>query len=118
MNNYFHDLATAMPLACGIVAWMIFRKFERGMDDTVTAYFLRLYKGMTRLAWFSLAWIILGAIPRALTFTTFEWPNAVEKHHEAGLIAKYVIAVVMMLSGGALWFLLMKKTGKATRGII
>ena len=109
MNNYFHDVATAMLLACGIALWVILKKLGNSADGAVMSYFSRLAQGIDRLAQFSIAWIILGGIPRVLTFTTFEWANAVEKHHEAGVIAKYAIASVMMIAGAYLWLVLRKK---------
>lgn len=103
MNNYFHDVATAMLLACGIALKVIIGKLEHTRDEAVLAYFSRLFRGVNRLAWISVAWIVLGGIPRIMTFSTFEWANAVAKHHEAGVIAKYLIASCMMAAGAYLW---------------
>jgi len=109
MNNYFHDVATAMLLACGIALWVIIKQREGIKDPVAADYFLKLARGINGVAKFSLAWIILAGIPRVLTFKSFEWPNAVEKHHEAGLIAKYAIAVAMMIVGAWLWAKLSKR---------
>ena len=109
MNNYFHDVATAMLLACGIAMWLLLKQLEKSRDGSVVSYFARLSKGISRLAQFSIAWIIIGGIPRLLTFNSFEWANAVEKHHEAGVIAKYLIASAMMAASAYLWMVLRKK---------
>jgi len=112
MNNYFHDVATALILACGAAAWMLLKRVENAASGSVTAYFLVLYNKITRVFWFSIGWIIVGGIIRALTFSTFEWPNAVEKHHEAGLIAKYAIATIMMVIGAYLWIVVSRRVKK------
>lgn len=109
MNNYFHDVATAMLLACGIALWIIIKQREGIKDPAAAGYFLKLARGINGVAKFSLGWIIIAGIPRVLTFRSFEWPNAVGKHHEAGLIAKYVIALAMMLAGAWLWARLSKR---------
>jgi uncharacterized membrane protein len=109
MNNYFHDVATTMLLACGIAMLLIIRQLGNGSDAATLDYFSRLFRGVHRLAWISVAWILVGGIPRVLTFNSFEWANAVEKHHEAGLIAKYVIAVFMMVLGAYLWAAQLRK---------
>jgi len=103
MNNYFHDVATSMLLATAIAMRLLLEKIEQGSDAATLGYARRLVKNMVRLVWFSLAWIIVSAVPRVLTFRSFEWANAVQLHHEAGLIAKYVIAAAMMVAGVWLW---------------
>jgi hypothetical protein len=103
MNNYFHDVATAMLLACGIALGAVLKPLAGSQDTSTIAYFSRLARGIERIAWFSVGWIIVSSIPRVLTFRTFEWPNAVEKNHEAGLIVKYCIAVSIAAMGAYLW---------------
>jgi len=57
-----------------------------------------------RLVWFSVAWIIVSGAVRIATLEEFEWNNFAEKGLLSGLIAKYVIALVMMALGGYLLF--------------
>ncbi len=103
MNNYFHDVATSMLLATAIAMRLVLGRVEAGSDGATLGYVRKLAKNTIRLLWFSVAWIIVSAIPRVLTFRSFEWANAVQLHHEAGLIAKYVIAAGMMIAGVWLW---------------
>lgn len=109
MNNYFHDVATAMLAACAIALRAVIGRIGNSRNPAVIASFTRLAQGIDRVAWFSAAWIILGAVPRVVTFKTFEWANAVKDHHEAGLIVKYAIAFVMAAAGGYSWFRLSRK---------
>lgn len=103
MNNYFHDVATAMLLACAIALRMVLSQAGESRDQRAAASFVRLYNGINRVAWFSMAWIVLSGIVRVATFREFEWANAVEKHHEAGLMAKYVLAFLILAAGAWLW---------------
>ena len=106
MNNYFHDVATAMLLACCIVLWTIRKNLGEERDDALMRYAAALYRGITAIFWFSVLWIIVSGIVRIATVQSFEWPNFAQKRHEAGLIAKYCIAVVMMALGMRWWFAL------------
>jgi hypothetical protein len=103
MNNYFHDVATSMLLATAIAMRLVLERFGQELDGATLGYVRSLTKNTIRLLWFSVAWIIFSAVPRALTFRSFEWANAVQLHHESGLIAKYVIAAAMMIAGTWLW---------------
>ena len=112
MNNYFHDVATAMLLACGIVLWA-FGKAETAVSDkTANDYASAMRRSVVRLVWLSVAWIVVSGVIRIATVKEFEWKNFTDKGLEAGLVAKYVIAVVMMIVGG---YLLVKQTGGASR---
>ncbi len=111
MSNYFHDVATALLLASGIVMRVIVKNLEKekGADEAQTRYFTALYRSVTYLAWFSVAWIVAGGVLRIATFSSFEWPNAVEKHLETGLIVKYIIALCMTAAGAVLWVRLARR---------
>lgn len=116
MNNYFHDVSTAMLFCCGIVLMALQRPLQRTEDAAVLAYFGRIARGMERIAWFSLTWIIVSGILRAATFRTFEWANAVEKHHETGLLVKYAIAFTMTVIGLYFWSRASRRGRKITAG--
>jgi hypothetical protein len=79
MNNYFHDVATALLIASGIAMWVIMKTYEKNKGQEVTDYFLNVYRSITRVAKFSVLWIILGGIPRTIFYTEFEWANAAGK---------------------------------------
>jgi hypothetical protein len=103
MNNYFHDVATAMLLACGIVLRVMQRNLGEERDGTLTRYAQALFRGVTGIFWFSVLWIFASGVLRIATFRSFEWHNTTQKHFEAGLLVKYAIAVVMMVVGAFLW---------------
>jgi len=111
MSNYFHDVATAMPVACSFALWAILGRYDPEKHES-TGFFLRLYKGIRYAFLFSWAWFISAGIIRFMTFESFEWINATEKHHEAALIVKYAIASSMMLCGTAMWLILRRRAGE------
>ena len=109
MNNYFHDVATALLLASGIVMWIVYRKFGNSTNSGVQEYFLSLYRGITKLARFSLAWIILGGIPRTYFYTEFEWSHYAGKSQVPALLVKHVLAFAFVGSGVYIWLKIRKK---------
>lgn len=103
MNNYFHDVATALLLASGVAMWLIMQRLGTTADEAVSRYFLSLHQGMTRLAKVALIWIVLGGIPRTLFYTEFEWANAAGKGQIPALIVKHVLFFLFVGAGAHLW---------------
>ena len=109
MNNYFHDVATALLLASGIAIWVIYKKFGDSDKPDVREYFLKLYGSMTFLVKFSFAWIILGGIPRTYFYTEFEWSHYAGKSQIPALIVKHILAFLFIGAGAYLWINIRKK---------
>ncbi len=104
MNNYFHDVATALLMASAFALWVMLRRYDASPRGREAArYFLDLHRSMTRLARFSLAWIVLGGIPRTIWYGEFEWANAAGRGQVAALVVKHVIAFGFVAGGAVLW---------------
>lgn len=116
MNNYFHDVATALLLASGVAMWVIVRKLETHPAPPVVDYFLKVYRGVTGLAKFSLAWILIGGIPRTLAYKQFEWANAVGNSQVPALIIKHILAFLIVGAGAYLWIRLGRRIRELTVG--
>jgi hypothetical protein len=109
MNNYFHDVATALLLASGVAMWVIYKRFGDSDNPEVRDYFLRLYRSITFLARFSLAWIIIGGIPRTYFYKEFEWAQYAGKGQIPALIVKHVLAFTFVGSGVYVWLKIRSK---------
>jgi hypothetical protein len=104
MNNYFHDVATALLLASAFALVVLLRRFEAGPRGPDAArYFLEIAERMKGLARFSLAWIVLGGIPRTIWYGEFEWANAAGRGQVVALVVKHVIAFGFVAAGVVLW---------------
>lgn len=112
MNNYFHDVATAMLVACAIAMRVLLLGYEGNKGPDTKAFFLRLYQGISKIVIASVIWIAAGGALRILTLSSYEWKNAVDKGHTPGLIAKYIIALAMVVAGSFLWISLRKRANK------
>ena len=117
MNNYFHDVATALLFSSGIAMWVIYKKFGGSDSQEVRDYFLRLYKSISLLVRFSLAWIILGGIPRVIFYKEFEWANAAGKGQVPALIVKHILFVIFISAGAYVWFKIKMKADSIKAGM-
>ena len=110
MNNYLHDVATALLAASAVALWAMLRRYDavpRGPD--AARLFLELHRAMARLARISLAWIVLGGIPRTIWYGDFEWANAAGRGQLAALAVKHVVAFAFVAGGATLWVKLRRR---------
>lgn len=113
MNNYFHDVATALLMASAFALWALLRRYEASPRDAGAArYFLEIQAAMKKLARFSLAWIVLGGIPRTIFYVEFEWANAAGRGQVAALAVKHVIAFAFVVGGAVLWARLRRRVAE------
>ena len=117
MNNYFHDVATALLVASGFAAWIIYRQAVDKSSKAQAEYFLAIYRSMSRLALFALAGIIIGGIPRTIFYKDFEWSNAAGRGQVTALAIKHVFAFAFVGAGVVMWIGLRKKAGEIRAGL-
>lgn len=114
MNNYFHDVATALLVSSAFALWVMLRRYESGARGPDAArYFLEIHRSMARLARFSLAWIVIGGIPRTIWYGEFEWANAAGRGQVIALVVKHVVAFALVAWGAAFWV----RLGRTIAGI-
>src|SRR5512135_1039592 len=91
-NNYFHDVATAMLMASSVTMWVILRQLGDAASPESRSFVISLYSAISKIVTFSLIWIAAGAVPRILTFSTFESAEALAKNRLPGLMATHILA--------------------------
>ena len=101
MNNYFHDVATAVLIAAAAIMWALERQARAGgpADARVLA---RAYPLLTRFAQGALVWIVLGGIPRVIFFNTHDL-GALRGDLVPAIIVKHVVEVAAVVLGVLLW---------------
>jgi len=109
MNNYFHDVATAMIGASAVVMWLILKAYTEDGNKRNLEKILWLYKWMKRILMFSIIWLIAGAFPRLLTYKDYEWENAVRRGLVFELLIKYAIAFLMTITGSVVWMIVARR---------
>lgn len=103
MNNYFHDVATALLLASAVAVWGLLRVLGDKPSTDALALARRLYRWLTRLAWFALGWIVVGGIPRTIFYKDFEWSHFAGDGQVAALGVKHVLMFTAVGLGLWLW---------------
>jgi hypothetical protein len=110
LNNYLHDVATAVLLSSAVILYVLGRQARSGGDGERRAL-ARAYGTLTRFAWGALAWIIIGGIPRTIFFERFEFIPANTNGIVLDLIIKHVLLVASVIAGSVMWL----RIGKQAR---
>lgn len=116
MNNYFHDVATAMLLAASFALWVLMRTQRDHPGREAADFFLDSCRRLKLLVKASLVWIVLGGIPRTIFYKDFEWANAAGKNQVPALIAKHVMVTILLVAGTWGWIALRRRMGELENG--
>jgi len=92
MNNYFHDLAVAFLWASSLLAHVVVREWPGRPSE-------RVAKLLQRVAWGSLAWVILGGVVRVWFYKEYEWAPRAGTAQVYALGVKHVVMVVLTVWG-------------------
>lgn len=104
INNYSHDAAAAFLAVSLAVLWILSRNFPSSGDPALDVSFVRVYSGVARTARYSLFWLLIASIPRAIFFRDYgsSWV----------MVIKYGGMVFLAGTGLLYWGRLSKKTGR------
>lgn len=109
MSNYFHDVASAMIMACSVTMLLVLGRYDRTAEPGAGTIIHRLYRGISKVVIFSWLWVLSAGLLRVMTFNEYEWPNAVIKHQEYALMVKYCLGLAMLGGGAFMWTIVRKK---------
>lgn len=112
MNNYLHDVATALLIGSATAILVMEKVVNRIGEPAGALFFLTAYSRLTRLFHWALIWIVIGGIPRTIYYTRFEWANAAGKGQIPALIVKHVMMVILVVIGLQCWRRLRRLTGE------
>lgn len=109
MNNYFHDVATALLAASAFCLHAILRVQAAVNTPAATVFFLKTHKIMVKFFRFAFWWIIIGGVPRTVFFRSFEWNHFADQMQVPALIVKHILFAVMVIWGLYAWRRMQKK---------
>jgi len=114
MNNYFHDVATAMLFASAVIMWMMGRRAEQDGPDA-RRWFGGSYEVLSKVARWSIVWIVIGGIPRTIWFQDVEWnlADASNKYLFTALMVKHALMWIFVIAGALMW----RRMRKVAKGI-
>lgn len=104
LNNYFHDVATALLASSGAAMWVMLRAWDRAGSPRDAPALAAIFRAMARLARLSLAWIFVGGVPRLWFYQDFEWANAAGRGQVVALGVKHVLMFALVAVGGLSWW--------------
>ncbi len=112
INNYLHDVATAVLVASAALAWALDRAAAHDEGGRSGELLSAAYPRLVLVAKVALVWIILGGIPRTIFFTRFEWDPAVVRGIVPALVIKHILMVAGVFAGSVMWL----RIGARVRG--
>ena len=112
MNNYFHDVATAMLAASAFCLHAIVRVQATTNTPEATLFFLKTYRIMVKFFRFSVWWIIVGGVPRTIFYVSFEWNHFADKQQIPALMVKHMLMAVLVVWGVVAWRRLKTKVAR------
>ena len=101
MNNYFHDVATAVLIAAAAIMWALDRVARTGAPGDV-GMLARAYPILTRFAVGALVWIVVGGVPRVVFFNTHDL-GAINGDLVPAIAVKHVVEVAAVIAGAVMW---------------
>lgn len=102
MNNYFHDVATAILLSSAVIMWVLGSR-AKAQGPEALRWFAGAYAPLSRFAIGSIVWIIIGGIPRVIFFAQLEWDPALAGGLVPALIVKHLVFAAVIGTGAAMW---------------
>lgn len=107
--NYSHDIATAFLAAGGAALWMLDRYSPSPASPGTDQYFLRAFSGITRLAKYSLIWILLAGVPRIMAYRRYEWAESAGNLQVVAIVIKHIVMFLLVGFGLFFWAKLARK---------
>lgn len=91
LNNYFHDLAVAFLFASTLMAHLMLRHWPEAPRALV--------RSLGRVAWASLAWVLIGGAVRAWFYEEYEWLPKAGTAQVPALVVKHILLVTLTVWG-------------------
>jgi hypothetical protein len=96
LNNYFHDLSTAIFAVSAIAAWLVCR--SRAMEQAPEAV-RPLATGLVKVGIASFVWTLVGGLIRGRTYREYEWVEAAGRGQVPVLVLKHIILAAVVTAG-------------------
>jgi hypothetical protein len=112
LNNYLHDLATAIFAVSAVAAYLLRHSLAmQAAPESIQP----VVRGVVRVGLFSLAWTLFFGIIRSLTYRQYEWAEAAGRDQVTALMLKHVILVSLVIAGLVVLYRL-HRLGRAAEG--
>ena len=96
LNNYFHDLSTAVFAVSALTAWFLYR--SRALQQAPDAV-CPVAAAVVKVSIVALVWTLVGGWVRGMTYHEYEWVEAAGRGQVPVLVFKHVILVALVATG-------------------
>ncbi|MFC1462761.1 hypothetical protein ACFLQU_04060 [Verrucomicrobiota bacterium] len=104
LNNYFHDVATALLASCALLMIAVYRVMQLpDQRDRYASIYEKLYRFFTKVAVVTLIWILVGGVPRLIYFKRIEWTIYLDNKVIPALIVKHIAMFLLVIAGLVFW---------------
>jgi hypothetical protein len=111
--NYSHDIATAILAVSGATLWIMWATFPSDAGSTAAPHLIGIYHNITRLAKYSLWWILAAGVPRIIFYTEYEWSREAGDLQVVAIVIKHIVMFLLVGTGLFFWARLSKKVKAA-----
>ena len=112
MNNYFHDVATAMLVVASLLMFFLFKEVEKQKNNETKQLFVNVYGKLSHIIGGTIIFIIMAGIVRTFTYKEFEWANAVGNEQVPAIIVKHILVVFFLVFGLRGWIKVHRRVRK------
>ena len=109
MNNYFHDVATAMLVVASLMMFFLFKEVQKQNNSQTKQLFVDVYGKLSHIIGGTIIFIIMAGIVRTFTYKEFEWANAVGNEQVPAIIVKHILVVFFLVFGLRGWIKVHKR---------
>jgi len=102
-NNYSHDIATAILAISGAAMWMLSRNYPESATQEMELYFVRIYQSITKMAKYSLIWILIAGVPRVTFYKQYEWSTTAGDLQVIAIMIKHIVMFLLVGTGLFYW---------------
>jgi len=96
LNNYMHDLATAVFAVSAVTAYLLSRS---SAVEASSVTLQPVVRGVVRVGAAALVWTLVFGFVRVLTYRRYEWVEAAGRDQVSVLVVKHVILVSLVAAG-------------------
>ncbi len=99
LNNFFHDLASAMWFCGTLTLLALLRAGKQDGHPEVAAFSRQLFRRVSKVTNVSLAAVVLGGVVRAINYQEYEWLPALGRDQVGLLVVKHILLTGIVVGG-------------------
>ena len=96
-------MATALLFVSGASMWILMRGLPSLSGKAAGLYFASASRGISKLAKYSLLWILIAGVPRAVFYRQYEWYGSASGLMVFAIVIKHILMFLIVGTGIYYW---------------